>query len=537
MQANVTSSFSLSSEAANAFETLRSQLTSACLASIRKGIPLTIECDASKHSLGATLSQNGLPVAFPSRTFTATEKRYSVIEKEAAAVMDAVRKWNHLLHGHRFTLVTTDQRAVSFMLYPKRLGKIKNTKLQLWRAELGNFDYHIEHQPGKLNVVADALSLVPSIASFYSDLAKIHQQLGHPGVSHFVRSKNLPFSTEDVKKVCQTCKIWAELKPKFFSKAPEQLIKALHYWDRVSIDFKGPLEGRNKYILFAIGEYSRFPFAFPCHDMTTSTVIKCLSNLFCLFGLQSYVHSDRGSAFLSSELKNYLTKGGIATSKRTPYHPTGNSQCERINQTLWKTVQLILKTKQLPNSSWEAALPEALHAVRSLLCTSTNATPHERFLSFPRRSIIGKSLPCWLIQPGPVLLRRFVRNKNQPFVDEVELMEANPNFAHIRFPDGRKSTVSFTDLAPCPFKTTTFSESNTYHDEITDDEQPTTTSDSSPLRNCQTHESISSGTADNSLPTVTTSPDHSTRSNSSDSLLSQPLVLRRSSRNTRPPPQ
>ena len=149
--------------------------------------------------------------------------------------------------------------------------------------------------------------------------------------------------------------------------------------------------------------------------------------------------------------------------------------------------------------------------------------------------MIGKSLPCWLIQPGPVLLRRFVRNKNEPLVDEVELMEANPNFAHIRFPDGRVSTVSVTDLAPCPSKTTTFPESNAYHVGITDDEQPTTTSDSSPLDNCQRHESISSDRLDNSLPTVTTSPDNSTRPNSSDSLLSLPLVLSRSSRNTRPP--
>ena len=117
--------------------------------------------------------------------------------------------------------------------------------------------------------------------------------------------------------------------------------------------------------------------------------------------------------------------------------------------------------------------------------------------------MIGKSLPCWLIQPGPVLLRRFVRNKNKPLVNEVELMEANPNFAHIRFPDGRESTVLVTDLAPCPSKTTTFPESNTYHDEITDDEQPTTTPDSSPLRNCQRHEFISSDTVDNSFLTVT----------------------------------
>ena len=76
-----------------------------------------------------------------------------------------------------------------------------------------------------------------------------------------------------------------------------------------------------------------------------------------------------------------------------------------------------------------------------------------------RRGMIGKSLPCWLIQPGRVLLRRFVRNKNQLLVDKVELMETNLNFAHIRFPDGWESTVSVTDLAPYPSETTTIPES------------------------------------------------------------------------------
>ena len=134
--------------------------------------------------------------------------------------MNAVRKWNHFLHGHRFTLVT-DQRVVGFMLDPKRLGKIKNTKLQLWRAELDSFDYYIEHRPGKLNVVADALSRVPSIASFYLDLAKIHQQIGHPGeyrLSHFVRSKNLSFSTEDVKKSVKRVKPVLNLHQSFSQK-------------------------------------------------------------------------------------------------------------------------------------------------------------------------------------------------------------------------------------------------------------------------------------------------------------------------------
>jgi len=148
-------------------------------------------------------------------------------------------------------------------------------------------------------------------------------------------------------------------------------------------------------MLIIVDEYSRYPFAFACRDMTTSTVIHCLSQLFCLFGHPLYVHSDRGPSFMSQELKKYLSNRGISSSRSSPYH--GNSQCERINQTVWRTVKLLLPTYNKLEGCWEAVLPEALHAVRSLLCTATNATPYERFLGFNRRSLIGRALPSWLI--------------------------------------------------------------------------------------------------------------------------------------------
>jgi len=69
-------------------------------------------------------------------------------------------------------------------------------------------------------------------------------------------------------------------------------------------------------------------------------------------------------------------------------------------------------------------------------------------LPFPRRSTLGRSLPTWLITPNAVLLKRFVRNKSEPLCDEVELLDANPKTALVRFPDGRESTVSVSDLAP-----------------------------------------------------------------------------------------
>jgi len=45
-------------------------------------------------------------------------------------------------------------------------------------------------------------------------------------------------------------------------------------------------------------------------------------------------------------------------------------------------------------------------------------------------------------------LKRFVRNKSDPLCDEVELLDANPKTALVRFPDGKESTVSVSDVAP-----------------------------------------------------------------------------------------
>ena len=66
-------------------------------------------------------------------------------------------------------------------------------------------------------------------------------------------------------------------------------------------------------------------------------------------------------------MKEYLSQKGIATSRTTPYHPIGNSQCERYNEIVWKSIQLTLKSHSLPDSQWEMVLPDALHSIRSLL--------------------------------------------------------------------------------------------------------------------------------------------------------------------------
>ena len=450
-----TKSFPLDQKQLNSFRDLKKAIASATLSAVDEASEFVVECDASDVAVSATLNQNGRPVAFMSRALHGGELHYPAMEKEATSIIEAVRKWAHFLVRKHFTLIT-DQRSVAFMFDSRRRTKVKNNKVLGWRLELASFSYTIRYRPGKLNVASDALSRAHcgSLSTGkINSLMDIHKELCCPGVTRllqFVRSKNLPFSTNDVKEVCNRCPTCSEIKPRFFTSPPNTLIKATQPMERLNIDFKGPLpsQTRNVYLFCVIDEYSRFPFCFPCQDTSSRTVINCLSQLFNLFGYCSYIHSDRAKSFLSREVKRFLLERGVATSHSTPYHPQGNSQVERYNGVIWKAISCILKSRNLPIKAWESVLPQVMHALRSLICTSTNATPHEKFSNFSRRSSLGKSLPDWLSSPGPVFVRKFVRNgKTDDLVVRANLIEANPTYARVRYEDGREVNVSLQDLA------------------------------------------------------------------------------------------
>ncbi|CAI6371236.1 unnamed protein product [Macrosiphum euphorbiae] len=446
-------SFPMSPIAAADFERIKQDIAKSVVNSINSEELLVVESDASDFALAATLSQSGRPVAFFSRSLTEGEKRHPSVEKEAYAIVEAVRKWRHFLIGRHFKLIT-DQEAVSFMFNLKHSSKIKSDKITRWRLELSSFSYDIVYRPGKENRVADAFSRVCANINNPSKLFDLHKALCHPGMTrmyHWTRSKNLPFTLDDIKRVTTTCPICAEVKPKFFKQEGNHLIKATLPFERLNIDFKGPLPSNtsNHYILTIVDEYSRFPFAVPCRDISSTTVINSLWQLFSIFGMPAYIHSDRGSSFMSQELTTFLHNHGIATSRTTPYNPEGNGQAERYNGIIWKAIQLAQQTQRLKITQWEEVLTDALHSIRSLLCTAINCTPHERFFHYPRRSSNGKTLPSWLNCPGPVLIRKHVKSsKYDPLVEEAELIEANPEYALVRYNNGRESTVSLKDLAP-----------------------------------------------------------------------------------------
>lgn len=72
-------------------------------------------------------------------------------------------------------------------------------------------------------------------------------------------------------------------------------------------------------------------------------------------------------------------------------------------------------------------------------------------LNYSRKSSTEESVPIWLLQPGPILVKKHVRNsKFEPLVEEAELLESNPHYSHVRLEDGRETTISNRHLAPYP---------------------------------------------------------------------------------------
>ena len=180
---------------------------------------------------------------------------------------------------------------------------------------------------------------------------------------------------EIVKKMTSSCPTCSGIKLHFFKPHP---VKASQLFERFNLNFKRPLSSQsqnNKYILTIIDNFSQFHFAFPCPDRSINTVIKCLTQLFILFGMSAYVHLDGETSFTSEELNDFLLKKQVATSYTTPYNLQGNEQVVHYNGIIWRSMFLAAKTHNLNISQWKE-VQEAFHSIRSLF-TATNCTPHK----------------------------------------------------------------------------------------------------------------------------------------------------------------
>ena len=106
-----------------------------CISPLQPKLEVQLAVDASLFGLGAVISHittegEERPIAYASRSLTPAEKNYSVIEKEALAIIFAIRKFQQFLYGRRFTLLT-DHQPLTLLFGPKKgIPPITASRLQ-----------------------------------------------------------------------------------------------------------------------------------------------------------------------------------------------------------------------------------------------------------------------------------------------------------------------------------------------------------------------------------------------------------------------
>ena len=109
--------------------------------------------DASRIGLGCVLMQDGKVVAYASRQLEPHEQNYPTHDLELAVVVFALKIWQHYLYGEKCRIFT-NHKSLKYLLTQKDL----NLRQRRWLELFKDYDYIIDHHPGKANVVEDVLS-------------------------------------------------------------------------------------------------------------------------------------------------------------------------------------------------------------------------------------------------------------------------------------------------------------------------------------------------------------------------------------------
>nr|GFA30013.1 putative reverse transcriptase domain-containing protein [Tanacetum cinerariifolium] len=137
-----------------AFQLLKQKLCSAPILALPEGSEdFIVYCDASIKGLGVVLMQREKVISYASRQLKIHEENYTTRDLEPNTVVFALKIWRHYLYETKCT-VFTNHKSLQHILDQKEL----NMRQRRWLELLSDYNCEIRYHPGKVNVVANALS-------------------------------------------------------------------------------------------------------------------------------------------------------------------------------------------------------------------------------------------------------------------------------------------------------------------------------------------------------------------------------------------
>ncbi|XP_071580115.1 uncharacterized protein [Temnothorax nylanderi] len=200
------------------FDGLKNKLAgSEVLIHFNDALSIVLSADASPHGIGAVLAHE-MPdhreraIAFSSKSLSKTQRHYAQLDREALALVEAVKHFHQFIAGRRFKLITDHK--------------------PLYKITLSAYDYELIYRPAKNHGNADLLSRFPLQEEAAED-EKIGDVLMLEGIT-----KN-PITPEEIaaetgkNKGLRTIKKW--LQTRWPSKIPPELKVFWQKRDELSI--------------------------------------------------------------------------------------------------------------------------------------------------------------------------------------------------------------------------------------------------------------------------------------------------------------
>ena len=317
---------------------------------------LVLMTDASVDGCGGVLLQHVTApdgtitvsvLAFVSHKFSTQARAWSTIEQEGYAIVFCVLRLEEFLLGSHF-LIRTDHRNLIYILGSSI------PKIVRWRLQLSEYDFAIEHVPGKENVVADGLSRVLSALrvefdeptlSFDVLFRQLHNAVvGHHGVlrtEHMLSAvvpswrTRFPNARERLRELCRTCPVCQKVKQPARLSGPADgwhHISGTRPWGSVSIDHFGPFpedEWGNTYLQGMMCNLTRVGLGVPVRAVTGEATAFGLCHWIQVYGWMDTLRSDRGPAMTSVVIGQLLHVFGVDHVKILAHHHQGNGLIER----------------------------------------------------------------------------------------------------------------------------------------------------------------------------------------------------------------
>ena len=146
-------------EEQKAFDSLKALLTEVTALTIPVvGKPYQLYTDASGVAVGSCLAQvdeQGIehPIAYSSQKLTDVQTRWSTIERESFAVIEALRKWHDIIFGSHIT-VWCDHNPLTYIV----ACAPKSARLTRWALALQQYTLTLKYKKGCQNQAADCMS-------------------------------------------------------------------------------------------------------------------------------------------------------------------------------------------------------------------------------------------------------------------------------------------------------------------------------------------------------------------------------------------